>query len=94
MKSEGQWEKTNCESPKLIKAIKQVANKNISMLAEWRKENPGCEKYNSRKNDTYLKLTMESMGPTEEKETERDFGKIIRSIAKDTIIEKDGQMLL
>ena len=94
MKNDGIWEKTNGESPKLIKAIKQVANKNISMLAEWRKENPGCEKYNSRKNDLYLKLTMESMGPTEEKETERDFGKIVRSIAKDTIIEKDGQMLL
>ena len=94
MKSEGQWEKTNGENPKLIKAIKQVANKNISMMSEWKKENPGCEKYNSRKNDTYLKMTIESMGPTEKKEEDRDFGKIIRSIAKDTIIEKEGVMLL
>ena len=94
MKNDGIWEKTNGENPRLIKAIKQVANKNISMVSEWRKENPGCEKYNSKKNDMYLKMTMESMGPTEKKEEERDFGKIVRSIAKDTIIEKDGQMLL
>ena len=94
MKSDGLWEKTNGENPKLIKAIKQVANKNISMMSEWKKENPGCEKYNSRKNDTYLKMTIESMGPTEKKEEERDFGKIVRSIAKDTIIEKEGAMLL
>ena len=94
MKSDGLWEKTNGENHKLIKAIKQVANKNITMLAEWKKENPGCEKYNSRKNDTYLKMTIESMGPTEKKEEERDFGKIVRSIAKDTIIEKEGAMLL
>jgi len=92
MKSDGQWEKTNGESPKLIRAIKQVANKNINLMSEWKKENPGCEKYNSRKNDLYLKLTIESMGPTEQKDEERDFGKIIRSIAKDTIIEKEGTM--
>jgi len=89
VKSENKWEKEGSERTQLKKAIKQIANKNICMIPEWKKANPGCDKYDSRKNDKYLKMVVESMGPTNEKDEEKDFNKIIRFVAKETMIEKD-----
>jgi len=90
VKSENKWEKEGSERTQLKKAIKQIANKNICMIPEWKKANPGCDKYDSRKNDKYIKLVVESMGPTDEKDEEKEFNKIIRFVAKETMIEKDG----
>jgi len=90
VKSENKWEKEGSERMQLKKAIKQIANKNICMIPAWKKANPGCDKYDSRKNDKYLKLMVESMGPTDEREEEKDFNKIIRFVARETAIEKDG----
>jgi hypothetical protein len=58
------------------------------ILDDWKKTNPGCTAYDSRKYDHYLKLTMESMGPTDEDSEKRDFNKIIRRVAENTIIVK------
>ena len=60
------------------------------LLDDWQKENPGCKEYNNRKNDIYLKLMVESMGPADDTAEKRDFGKIIRTIAKSTIIDKES----
>ena len=94
VKSENKWEKEGSERTQLKKAIKQIANKNICMIPEWKKANPGCDKYDSRKNDKYLKLVVESMGPTDEKDEEKEFNKIIRFVAKETVIDKDCNMVL
>ena len=94
VKSENKWEKEGSDRATLKKAIKQIANKNICMIPEWKKANPGCEKYDSRKNDKYLKLVVESMGPTDEKDEEKEFNKIIRFVAKETVIDKDCNLVL
>jgi len=39
--------------------------------------------------DIYLKMMVESLGPANDIAEKRDFGKIIRTIAKNTIIDKD-----
>jgi len=83
------WEKDNANQDKLRNAIKQVSNKNVMLLDDWRKENPGCTNYDDRRNDMYLKMQVESMGPADEVNEKRDFGKIIRTIAKHTIIDKE-----
>jgi hypothetical protein len=89
IKDQDKWEKDNPSQDKLKKVIKDISTKNIMMLDDWRKENPGCKNYDDSKNDIYLRMMVESCGPADEVSEKRDFAKIIRSIAKNTIIDKD-----
>lgn len=82
------WEKDESQVM-LKKAIKDLTNKNIMLLDDWCKENPGCTEYNHRKNNTYLRMMSESMGPADNDSERRDVGKIVRTIAKNTIINKN-----
>ena len=93
IKHEDKWEKDNANQDKLKNIIKQLTHKNIMMLDDWKKANPGCTEYNSKKYDHYLKLTMESMGPCDDAEEKRDFNKIIRRIAESTAIDKKYLMV-
>ena len=88
IKNEDKWEKDNANQDNLKNIIKQLTHKNIMMLDDWKKANPGCTEYNSKKYDHYLKLTMESMGPTDDDAEKRDFNKIIRRVAENTAIDK------
>jgi hypothetical protein len=88
IKDDNKWERDNANLDRLRKIIKQLTHKNILRVDDWKKANPGCTEYNSRKNDQYLKLTMEAIGPVDEVEEKRDFGKIIRRVAESTAIDK------
>jgi hypothetical protein len=88
IKDDNKWERDNANLDRLRKIIKQITHKNILKVDDWKKANPGCTEYNSRKNDQYLKLTMEAIGPVDEDEVKRDFGKIIRRVAENTFIDK------
>jgi len=88
IKDKDRWEKDTDNQDRLKKAIKDLSNKNIMLLDDWQKENPGCTEYDHRKNDIYLRMVVEAMGPVDELAERKDFGKIIRSIAKHTIIDK------
>jgi hypothetical protein len=88
IKDDNKWERDNANLDRLRKIIKQLTHKNILRVDDWKKANPGCTEYNSRKNDQYLKLNMEAIGPVDEVEEKRDFGKIIRRVAENTAIDK------
>jgi hypothetical protein len=88
IKDDNKWERDNANLDRLRKIIKQITHKNILKVDDWKKANPGCTEYNSRKNDQYLKLTMEAIGPVDEDDVKRDFGKIIRRVAENTFIDK------
>jgi hypothetical protein len=88
IKDDNKWERDNANLDRLRKIIKQLTHKNILRVDDWKKANPGCTEYNSRKNGQYLKLTMEAIGPVDDMEVKRDFGKIIRRVAESTIIDK------
>ncbi len=88
IKDDNKWERDNANLDRLRKIIKQLTHKNILKVDDWKKANPGCTEYNSRKNNQYLKLTMEAIGPVDEADTKRDFGKIIRRVAENTAIDK------
>lgn len=89
IKDQDRWEKDNPNQDKLKSAIRNLTNKNIMLLDDWREQNPGCMDYNHRKNILYLRMQSESMGPVDDVNEKRDFGKIIRAVAKSTIIKKD-----
>jgi hypothetical protein len=88
IKDEDKWEKYNASQDKLKNIIRQITFKNIMLMDDWKEANPRCTEYNSRKYDHYLKLMLESMGPTDEVAEKRDFGKIIRRVAESTTIDK------
>jgi len=88
IKDNDRWEQDNANRDKLRKAISDLSNKNIMLLDDWQRENPGYDRYDSKKNDIYLKIMVESMGPADEDTSERSFRKITRKVAVNTIIDK------
>ena len=88
IKDDNKWELDNANLDRLRKIIKQLTLKNILKVDDWKKANQGCTEYNSRKNDQYLRINMEAIGPVDDAEVKRDFGKIIRRVAENTAIDK------
>ena len=88
IKDDNKWEMDNANLDRLRKIIKQLTIKNILKVDDWKKANQGCTEYKSSKNAQYLKINMEAIGPVDEAEVKRDFGKIIRRVAETTAIDK------
>ena len=88
IKDDNKWERDNPNLDRLRKIIKQLTLKNILRVDDWKKANQGCTEYNSRKNDQYLRINMEAIGPVDDGEVKRDFGRIIRRVAENTTIDK------
>ena len=88
IKDDNKWERDNANLDRLRKIIKQLTHKNILRVDDWKKANQGCTEYNSRKNSQYLKINMEAIGPVDDVEVKRDFGKIFRRITESTAIDK------
>lgn len=88
IKDQDRWEKDNETNDKITKAIKSVAHKNMKVIPEWVKQYPDYNDTNSKTNDKYLKIVMNSMSGSTEEEQKRNVNKIISNIAKETIIIK------
>ena len=88
IKDDNKWERDNANLDRLRKIIKQLTIKNILRVDDWKKANTGCMEYNSRKNGQYLKIHIQALGPVDDDEVKRDFGKIIRRVAETTAIDK------
>ena len=88
IKDDNKWERDNANLDRLRKIIKQLTHKNILRVDDWKTANAGCTEYNSRKNGQYLKIHLQAIGPVEDDEVKRDFGKIIRRVAETTAIDK------
>jgi hypothetical protein len=88
IKDNNQWTKETDDKPVLKSAIKQIANKNIKQIQTWKNENPGCCDAESKKNDQYMKIVMNSMsGGTSEEQT-NNISQIVKNVAKVVTIDK------
>jgi len=86
VKDENVWSKEEKDNPKLRQAIKNVSFRNMKLVYNWSNAYPESKDNESKLNDTYMKLVIESTGgnsPILESEN-----KIIRRIAKEIVIEK------
>ena len=88
IKSNNEWKKENEEKTLLTNAIKHVAHKNIKQIAEWTKEHPDFSDPDSKENDRYLQIVSEAMSGSTKEETNKNYNKIIKNIAKETLIDK------
>jgi hypothetical protein len=84
VKDDNKWEKEETENPKIKKAIKCIANKNILLIPEWKQKYPDCNNSDSRKSDIINKIIIESM-ETDKGKTD----KIIKKIAKEIGIDRE-----
>jgi hypothetical protein len=84
VKDDDKWEKEETENPKIKRAIKCIANKNISLIPEWKQKYPDCTNSNSKKSDIINKIIIESMETDKEKTD-----KIIKKIVKEVGIYKE-----
>ena len=88
IKNNDQWTKETDDKPVLKNAIKQVANKNIKQIQNWKNENPGCTNSDSRKNDQYINIVMNSMSGGTSEEQQHNISQIVKNISKAVVIEK------
>lgn len=88
IKDEDKWEKEQRNNPKLRHAIKTLSFKNMKLANLWSDTYPESKSSESRLNDVYMKLVIQSTGGSGEIGESED--KIIRRIAKDIFIDKNN----
>jgi len=88
IKDQNKWEKEDQNNNKLRKVIKKVANKNITLITDFKKKYPDCIKSTSQHSDKYNKIIIEAMGGPGDNELEKE-DKIIKNISDVTIIDKN-----
>ncbi len=88
IKDENHWTKDDEQKTTLTKAIKQVANKNIKQISEWQKLHPKYKDPDSKQNDKYMQIVLNSMSGSTNEEATKNYEKIIKNVIKETIIDK------
>jgi hypothetical protein len=88
IKDNNEWTKETEEKLVIKNAIKQVANKNIKQIQTWKNENPDCIHSESRKNDQYMNIVMNSMSGGTSEEQFNNISQIIKNVSKEVIINK------
>jgi hypothetical protein len=90
IKDDNQWNKDDEQKSYLTKAIKQVANKNIKQISEWQKLHPDYSDPESKQNDKYMKIILNSMSGSTKEESDKNYEKIAKNICREVIIEKSS----
>ena len=88
IKNNNEWKKESEDKVILTNAIKHVAHKNMKQINEWTKDHPDYKDPDSKENDRYLQIVSEAMSGSTKEETVKNYNKIIKNIAKESIIDK------
>ena len=89
VKDKDSWEKDSDEKNKMKTAIKYIAAKNFRQIKEWKQDNPESDDYDSKKHMDYHQIVIHSMGGATKEEDEQHYNKIIRNVAKQSVIDKE-----
>jgi hypothetical protein len=88
IRENNQWSKDDDQKTNLTKAIKSIANKNIKQISEWQKLHPEFSDPDSKENDKYMKIVLNSMSGSTKEESEKNYEKIAKNVIKKVVIEK------
>jgi len=91
VKKENKWEK-DAEHEEIDKSIAKVSKKQILILTDWCKANPGYED-DPEKSEEYFKLVGRTMGPNDEKRL-RQIKKILAENVKITQPKKEENIII
>ena len=87
IKDKDTWTKDTSKA-RLKSAIETVADRNLEQIPQWQIENPNCQIMNSRENAALTDIALNSIGPTDEEEGEKNKEKIVKKILKEVVIDK------
>ncbi len=85
---DGEWEKETDEKPLMLKFVKAVARKNFNNVNKWRQEHPNCRYHDSKSNDMFNQIMLNSTSGRTEKEQQESYQKIIKNIVKEVVVDK------
>ena len=88
IKDNNEWTKESDDKPVLKNMIKQVANKNIKQIQTWKAEYPDCIYSDSKKNDQYMNIVMNSMSGGTSEEQQNNLSQIVKNVTKAVVIDK------
>lgn len=88
IKENGEWQKEDNQKSILTRAIKLVGSKNMKQISEWQKMYPQYNDPSSKQNEKYMKMLFNAMSGSTKEESEKNYDKIIRNIAKEVVIKK------
>jgi len=91
VKENNQWTKETDDKPLLKNAIRQVANKNIKQIQTWKANHPDCIYSDSKKNDQYNSIVMNSMSGGSSEEQQRNISQIVKNVSKVVVIDKNTE---
>ena len=86
VKNNDTWEKGETGREQMKKAIDTISKNNIKQFGQWINENPQCKVAHTPKADQFHQISSEVAGSAQEKNVD----KVIRKIAKGTIIDKNN----
>ena len=87
IKNNDTWHKDD-DKQQMIKAIKAIEHKNIKQMSLWGKANPEYKDPNHKKSDLYTKLIDNSLCDTDKEKALKNYNKIIRTVAKEILVDK------
>jgi len=91
VKDKDAWEKDGEDKKTMKNAIKFIAAKNFNMLNEWIEDNPEYNDYDSKKHKEYHNIILKASGGATPEEDEKNYNKIIRNVAQESVIDKSGE---
>ena len=87
IKNDDKWTKDD-NKEKLKSAIDSVTNKNVEQIPQWQMEHPKCMDMESRENAELTQITLNSLGPGDKEEYDKNNDKIARNIIKQVVVDK------
>jgi hypothetical protein len=91
VKDQDMWEKDNAEKAKLKMVVKQIARKNLRALPEWQQKNPEFEFIDTKENEEFLQISLNSLGGQTKEEEEQFNDKIIRNVLRSVVVDKKSE---
>ena len=88
IKEDNKWSKDDDNKTGLTKAIKHVAHKNIKQISEWQKLHPDFSDPESKQNDKYMQIVLNSMSGSTKEESDKNYEKIAKNVIKEVVIDK------
>ncbi len=88
IKDNNVWIKETDEKTILIRAIKTLSHRNLKQITQWQRLHPEYSDPDSKQSDAYQQILFNVISGSTKEESESNYNKIIKSIAKKTVIEK------
>ena len=89
VKDKDKWELETTDKSKLKETLNRIEEKNLEMLPAWQEENPNFANMNTRENDEYINISLNSLGSENANEKLKQTNKIIKNVLKEVTVDKN-----